>query len=70
MKEEPSADRPAGGQSNPEPVGFAGGSPGVNALVSLNPATGYTVIVLSNYDPRNAENIDQQVRKWLGGISK
>jgi hypothetical protein len=45
-------------------VGWAGGSPGVNAVIELG--GGYTIIVLANYDPPAAEEVAQNVRKLLG----
>jgi CubicO group peptidase (beta-lactamase class C family) len=45
-------------------LGIAGGSPGVNALVEIEPP--YTLVVLSNYDPPSAEQIGQAVRPLLG----
>lgn len=45
-------------------LGIAGGSPGVNALVEIEPP--YTLIVLSNFDPPSAEQIGQAVRPLLG----
>ena len=35
--------------------GIAGGADGINALLPVNGQTGYTIIVLSNYDPPSAE---------------
>lgn len=46
-------------------AGFAGGSPGVNAIFITNGSTGYTVIVLSNFDPPSAEQAGGIVRDWL-----
>ncbi len=46
-------------------AGFAGGSPGVNAIFITNGSTGYTVIVLSNFDPPSAEKPGELVRDWL-----
>lgn len=46
-------------------VGIAGGSPGVNAIFITNGSTGYTVIVLSNFDPPSAEKPGTVVRDWL-----
>ena len=46
-------------------LGIAGGSPGVNAALEIEPETGYTVIVLSNYDPPSAEKVAKQIRQWL-----
>jgi CubicO group peptidase (beta-lactamase class C family) len=45
-------------------VGIAGGSDGINALLLVNPQTGYTIIVLSNYDPPSAEKVGAQIRDW------
>jgi CubicO group peptidase (beta-lactamase class C family) len=45
-------------------IGVAGGSPGVNALLEIEPP--YTLIVLSNYDPPSAEEIGREARKTLG----
>ncbi len=41
-------------------LGIAGGSPGVNALVEIEPP--YTLVVLSNFDPPSAEQIGQAFR--------
>jgi D-alanyl-D-alanine carboxypeptidase len=49
--------------SDPQ-VGWAGGSPGVNASVELNGP--YTVIVLSNYDPPAAEEVSRNAMALLG----
>jgi CubicO group peptidase (beta-lactamase class C family) len=51
-------------------LGIAGGSPGVNALLLVNPQTGYTIIVLSNYDPPSAEKIGSQIRDWSKQIKE
>lgn len=45
-------------------LGIAGGSPGVNALVEIEPP--YTLVVLSNFDPPSAQEIGQAVRPLLG----
>jgi CubicO group peptidase (beta-lactamase class C family) len=45
--------------------GIAGGAPGINAMLLVGPADGYTVIVLSNYDPPSAEDLGQQLRQGL-----
>jgi CubicO group peptidase (beta-lactamase class C family) len=45
-------------------LGIAGGSPGVNALLEIEPP--YTLVVLSNFDPPSAEQIGQAVRPLLG----
>ena len=49
-------------------LGIAGGAPGINAELEIDPGSGYTVIVLSNYDPPSAANISQQIRKWIANI--
>jgi CubicO group peptidase (beta-lactamase class C family) len=49
-------------------VGIAGGSPGVNALLEMGPSGGYTLIVMSNYDPPSAEKVGKQIRGWLAGV--
>ena len=49
-------------------LGIAGGSPGVNAVLEANSASGYTVIVMSNYDPPSAETVAKQIRGWLAKV--
>lgn len=51
-------------------MGIAGGAPGINAALEFDFASGYTVIVLSNYDPPAAERPARQIRGWIGGISR
>jgi CubicO group peptidase (beta-lactamase class C family) len=46
--------------------GFAGGSPGVNAVIETDLDTGYSIVVLSNDDPPSAENVAKKIRQWLG----
>jgi D-alanyl-D-alanine carboxypeptidase len=46
--------------------GFAGGSPGVNAVIETDLDTGYSIIVLSNDDPPSAETVAKKLRQWLG----
>ncbi|MCG3156522.1 MAG: D-aminopeptidase [bacterium] len=46
-------------------LGIAGGAPGINAILELDVASGYTLIVLSNYDPPSAEKVGRQIRAWL-----
>jgi CubicO group peptidase (beta-lactamase class C family) len=48
--------------------GIAGGSPGVNAIMEISPENGYTVIVLSNYDPPYAEKVGTTILNWLRRI--
>jgi CubicO group peptidase (beta-lactamase class C family) len=45
--------------------GIAGGSEGVNAAFIVNARSGYTIIVLSNYDPPSAEQPGKQLVDWL-----
>lgn len=45
-------------------VGHSGGAPGINSRLHMYLDLGYTVIVLSNYDPPAAT----QVTDWLGDI--
>lgn len=49
---------------NDPQVGWAGGSPGVNAIVEMG--GGYTLIVLANYDPPAAEEVAKNIRQLLG----
>ncbi len=51
-------------------VGIAGGSLGLNAIFEVNPESGYTVIVMSNYDPPSAVKVGQQIRGWLTKIKR
>lgn len=46
-------------------LGIAGGAPGINAILEMDIASGYTTIVLSNYDPPAAERVGRQIRSWL-----
>jgi CubicO group peptidase (beta-lactamase class C family) len=48
----------------PRNIGVAGGSPGVNALLEIDPP--YTLVVLSNYDPPSAEEVGREARKIVG----
>lgn len=47
-------------------LGVAGGAPGINAEFTGGNPNGYTVIVLSNYDPPSAEEVGRKIRGWLG----
>ena len=46
-------------------IGIAGGAPGINAGVETNPETGYTIIVLSNYDPPTAQKVVRKINSYL-----
>ncbi len=49
-------------------LGIAGGSDGVNGVLLVNTQTGYTIIVLSNFDPPSAEKIGEKIRDWTKQI--
>ncbi len=51
-------------------TGIAGGADGINALFIMNGQTGYTIIVLSNYDPPSAEKVGRQIRDWTKQIKE
>ena len=51
-------------------LGWSGGAPGINAVLQADLATGYTVIVLGNYDPPAAGNVAKTIRRILSGITK
>jgi len=50
------------------PVGIAGGAPGVNAELEMNPVTRDVIVVMSNRSPPSAARVAQQlegeVRRW------
>jgi CubicO group peptidase (beta-lactamase class C family) len=56
---------PAPGASLSGGFGFAGGSPGTNAVMIMNFDSGTTVVVLSNLDPPSAEAPAKTIRGWL-----
>lgn len=47
-------------------MGYAGGSPGINALVEVNVPNHFVVVVLGNYDPPSAELLGRNIRALLG----
>lgn len=49
-------------------IGIAGGAPGINAMLEMDGQTGYTIIVLSNYDPPAARDIAQMIRRYLKAV--
>jgi CubicO group peptidase (beta-lactamase class C family) len=51
-------------------IGIAGGSLGLNALLDIGPDKGYTVIVMSNYDPPSAINAGKRIRGLLAKVKK
>ena len=46
-------------------IGNNGGGPGTNATFSVYPELGYTVVVLSNYDPPSASKVTSKIREML-----
>jgi CubicO group peptidase (beta-lactamase class C family) len=62
------ADSP---ETRPKGLGIAGGaSVGINAIVEADFPSGYTVIVLSNYDPPAAERLGIRFMKVLRGLGQ
>lgn len=52
--------------NRPKGLGIAGGAPvGINAIVEADFEAGYTVIVLSNYDPPTAEDLGLKIMEML-----
>jgi CubicO group peptidase (beta-lactamase class C family) len=49
-------------------MGIAGGAPGISASVDTHPKNGYTVIVLSNYDPPTSEKVARKIGSWAKRI--
>ncbi len=49
--------------------GVAGGAPGINAVLLMNFQTGYTVVVMSNYDPPSAEGLAKGIRDLLKRVA-
>ena len=47
------------------PTALAGGAPGINAELDIEPAPGYVVVVLSNYDPPAAGAVAKKVSGLL-----
>jgi FMN phosphatase YigB (HAD superfamily) len=37
----------------------------LNAALEWDPASGYVIAVLSNFDPPSAEKVARQIRAWL-----
>jgi D-alanyl-D-alanine carboxypeptidase len=60
------------GRSGRGAVGIAGGAPGVNAELEMNPATRDVIVVMSNRSPPSTARIAQQlvgeVRRWKDGV--
>jgi len=56
-------------QPGPAGIGIAGGAPGINGVLEVDFKRGYTLIVLSNYDPPSAEKVGRQIHDWLARIN-
>jgi CubicO group peptidase (beta-lactamase class C family) len=52
---------------DPRAMGVAGGAPGLNAALDTG-VNGYTVIVLSNYDPPSAERLARAITRVLRSV--
>ncbi|NPV83864.1 MAG: beta-lactamase family protein [Candidatus Aminicenantes bacterium] len=51
-------------------LGIAGGAPGINAALECEAQTGFTIIVLGNYDPPAATQVARMIRRYLGAVKK
>jgi CubicO group peptidase (beta-lactamase class C family) len=51
-------------------LGIAGGAPGINAALEVDPKSGYTIIVLSNYDPPSAITVSEEVRRLVASVKE
>jgi CubicO group peptidase (beta-lactamase class C family) len=49
----------------PLKVGHGGGAPGINAEIALFPASGWTIVTLSNYDPPTASRVEALLERVL-----
>jgi hypothetical protein len=46
-------------------LGIAGGAPGINSVIEWDPRTGWTIIVLTNFDPPTAGEAARRIGSWL-----
>ena len=46
-------------------LGIAGGAPGINSVLEWDPRSGYSVIVLTNFDPPTAGQAARRIVGWL-----
>ena len=46
-------------------LGIAGGAPGINSVLEWDGRSGYTVIVMTNFDPPTAGQTARQIVGWL-----
>ncbi len=47
------------------PQAYAGGAPGINAELDMDPLPGWTVVVMANYDPPAANSLAQKISVLL-----
>lgn len=50
-------------------LGVAGGAPGLNAVLEPGLKGGFTVVVMSNYDPPSAEQVAKKIRQLVSRVS-
>jgi hypothetical protein len=46
-------------------IGHGGGFPGINSQLDIYVGKGYTVVVMSNYDPPSASRVADKIRTLL-----
>ena len=51
-------------------LGFAGGAPGINALLELDRESGLVLVVLANDDPPAATDLGRTIRRLLDSIRR
>jgi CubicO group peptidase (beta-lactamase class C family) len=70
--QEPTKDRKAKPDSKVKKggLGIAGGAPGINSMLDMDPKSGYTTIVLTNYDPPCAMNVNQMIKGFLSRVKR
>jgi len=70
--QEPTKDRKAKPDSKVKKggLGIAGGAPGINTMLEMDPKSGYTTIVLTNYDPPCAMNVNRVIKGFLSRVKR
>jgi len=65
--QEPTKDQKAEAKSKGKKggLGIAGGAPGINSTLEMDLKTGYTTIVMTNYDPPCAMAANRKIQGWL-----
>lgn len=61
---------PNGQAPKPASFGIAGGAQGINAIFEMDVEKGYTIVVMSNYDPPTANDMGTFVRMLLSRLSE